>query len=265
MDSTLENPFERVDVRRQPDGHTRVRFVVRPIVPYPRPWTFRVERKDYVGSDWNVIASDLVLGEVLLNESDERYDLLSTARYRVVLEADDLSEGLSDVVYPGMILNKQDWLIAKEVCRRKYKQMRLYTGREGTLLAPDHSSVPCDVCVSPVNGQSMDPNCSTCNGTGYLSGYSAIDYPLEIHKIQSDREEQSTKGTRSELTMSATGIASPMPEPDEYIWVDHSTGYRYHVSGPIIPESHIRGMPLVIGMRLHRISPKDEVYDVPVE
>ena len=60
---------------------------------------------------------------------------------------------------------------------------RIYNGIKVRVFTLDETGTPCPDCIDTFTGQVVNQGCTTCNGTGYLAGYTEHDQTFAIAQL----------------------------------------------------------------------------------
>lgn len=263
-DSLTQQPFEKVEVFLGVMGGAHVSWWPKTDLPQPTPWTFRVEHAATPAGDWSTIVDDLTSNTAVLDPARYKYDILAEGWYRVVLVDADDEEYPGEPVHVGVVLNRRDWLIAKETCRRSYQRMRLSTGRAGWLLKRKSWGALCENCGNPVTGQETNSDCAECYGTGVTGGYhDPFPMMMELGNLDLLASIGPEPSNRHIANREVLAVNFPRLEHLD-VWVDHDSGRRFVVQERIRTAVEKRGIPLVVSLHLQPIETTDVVYGLAV-
>lgn len=125
------------------------------------------------------------------------------------------------------------------------------SGMFGWLLKRRHWGNRCPVCSDFGTGESVNPQCQTCAGTGREGGYYRA-IPLTVLPGTIRRTQQNTAdGYSDSVKMVVSCLASPLINADD-LWVANNTNDRYLIT-QVNTSSELRGVPLVLTMELSRM------------
>ena len=184
--------------------------------------------------------------------------------YRVILD-DGVEEHASVPQHVLGILNRHDWLLARDIIRKEYLRMvKTHAGNKGWLLKKREHGIKCTTCIDEDLEQVVSSRCPECFGTRYLRGYyDAIPYYMDFNASKRDKQIDVNLGTSDERPEAVRCIA--YPRLDSYdIWVDGDTNIRYIVRGVEII-SKMRNIPLIYKAALFAINAKAIEYSIPFE
>lgn len=264
MDELLENPFEKVDVRLGAVGGAEINWYPKPGLPFPTPWTFVVETAINPDAEWTQVGSAVSDATwALFDPNRYKYDTLVEIWYRVGLKASDNSVHYSDPVQTGSVMDRRDWVLAGEVCRRAYQRMRIRSGRPGWLLKRKQWGVLCPNCASDISGQASNSQCSICFGVGLTGGfYPPIVFPLEAGGLDSTLLENAEPGSRRYGEKNQI-LAVNFPRVDQKdVWWDADSDQRFAIQPTIHATTSHRGMPLIIALELQAIPSTAALYQM---
>lgn len=193
-----------------------------------------------------------------------RCGMKNSTFYRVILD-DGTEEHASKPQHTLGVLNRHDWLLARDIIRKEYLRMRkTIAGSKGWLIKRREHGIKCDTCLDEDTEQVVNSDCPRCFGTRYLRGYyNALPYYLDFSASQRNKQVTVDYGTTDERPIQARAVA--YPRLDSYdIWVDEDTNIRYIVRN-IEEIAKVRNIPLIYRAQLFAINPRSIEYSIPLE
>lgn len=261
-DVLVANPFEKVTVSPGVLGGAEISWLPKLDLPWPDPWTFRVEVADTPAETWTTVATVASTNWALIDPLRYKYDVLTEVWYRVVLVDGDTEEHESDPVHVGTNLGRRDWILCKEVCRRAGQRMRIRTGREGYLFKRRHWGALCEDCGDEVTGQETNSQCPTCFGVGIVDGYhDGISMTVEMHDEDLQVLTDDTDARRHALKHPTMAVNFPKISPFD-LWMDRYSGRIWSVRPHIKTVSALRGISLLVAFQLQPVESTDVVYQL---
>jgi hypothetical protein len=261
-DILIDDPIEMLNVFLGAIGGAQISFLPKEDLPWPEPWSFRIEHSDNVAGTWATIAT---VSDTYFVTDDNRYswNLVAENWYRVVMIDAATDEHTSRPVQIGNMWTKRDWLAARELCRKFYLACRIgQDGLNGYLLRRKQSGELCPNCGDPVTGQSTNSQCEVCYGVGITGGY-YDPYPMTIMLQRSSESETDDEPTGRGLfdERSVQAVLFPWIYPRD-VWVDLASGFRYAVPEKIETVDEVRNQRVIVAMTLQKIGTSDVVYDI---
>jgi len=192
-----------------------------------------------------------------------RCALYNDVYYRVVAY-DGIREYNSRPISTMGVLNKEDWLIVRDVIRKEYLRLKKYIGTPGYLMKRRNHGIKCPVCLEYDTGEVVNGSCPICYGTGVIGGYyNAVLYYLDQTGAVSRKDVQSPLGTVDNKSKTVRSVA--YPRLDTYdLWVDGNKNKRY-LFRQVSEEVALKGMPLIYVSRMHELPASSIEYQVPLE
>lgn len=187
------------------------------------------------------------------------------AHYRVVIST-PLGEYVSAPTPTTGSLSFRDWHNAREVVRRESLQLRNDTGQRGFLLKRRIFGQSCS-CVDKAIGESKDPQCSDCYGTGVLGGYYAPISDFYVAKKAHGHNAHNDAQGRGTIDEEARVFGRALNVPvlhSKDVFVEHATDNRWMIRA-IKPEVSVRGVSVILDPVELRLLPfNDVVYSFNV-
>lgn len=263
MDKLVANPFEKITVFLGVLGGAEVSWNLKKDLPFATPWKFKVEQANEISAKWTPIA-EVENNVVIIDSKRYKYDILASSYYRVGLVAGDSKVYYSTPTSVGTRLDRRDYTLAKEICRRANQRLRIKSGKKGWLLKRKFWGATCTNCGNEVTKQATNSQCTSCYGTGILGGYySPFPYSLELQGIGQIADYSEAGSKTNKVKTSARSISFPRIHYKD-IWVDYDSGRRYAIQESLNIEAFKRDMPLVISFELHPIETTSVVYNIEV-
>lgn len=162
------------------------------------------------------------------------------------------------------LLDRRDWLVARDIVRREYLQQK-YNGTRGHLLVRKKFGTACPTCLDWDTREVRDSDCPTCYGTGLVGGYyPAVNYTITGSAGWSRRivDGDPPKGTSSDITKSGRSILYPTIDTRD-IWVRSDNGERYIIDNYTVI-AQVKSVPLVVQPTIKLAPMSDIVYSIPL-
>lgn len=259
--------FKRVEVYVTPGNFKIIEWSLDRCFPLEDSTPVFYVEVAYGGGEWERLnPDDPVVDQCLyVDEAKYRCGKSSDVFYRVIA-SDGESEYASKPEATLGVWNTHDWLIARDIIRKEYLQLRKYTGDLGYLLKRRTHGVPCQnpSCLDNDLEIPTTTACPQCFGTGFQNGfYNAIPYWIQRENLATNKDVTDSLGTLDPRSIKGRAVA--YPRVDEYdMWVDADTNKRYIVRG-VQRAAEIRGVPLVYMLVLNEVPASDNVFRVPLE
>jgi hypothetical protein len=163
------------------------------------------------------------------------------------------------------VLQKENYLVMKEIVRKEYLNLKKKGGIQGFLLKRKEWGETCPDCTGYDIEEVINGSCPICYGTGITGGYYAgIEYWISITPNARDRSvNEGGLGTMNPQTRMARGVAYPWIDSGD-IWVDAQTNERYIIR-KIQHVAEMEGKPIVYNLQLNRLPETDISMDIPIE
>lgn len=257
--------FERLSVSYLLRGGTLVSWELTDTFRDPAPLSFQLEvggTANQDSDDWETIGLPVVDGLYAVDDQQRVYGKTNWTHYRVRLTAPS-GEYLSPAIGLLGILDHRDWRLAQEIYRKEELRSRSAT-QQGYLLKRRITGTACE-CVDPQLGESRNPECPLCYGTGIRCGYMLplpcvwADFSPRTHRTAIDAGGRGT--TNNVVTRCRMSLLVPVFQND--VWCSRRTDDRYYIHNVQHIAEH-RGVPLVgqVEMRLAPVS--DPIYNVVI-
>lgn len=263
-----ESVFDRVVVSYLIKGGTRVMFELLPTFLDPGPLTAQLQYAETSNpeADWADVGLPAENQYVLVDPEQRVFGMLNTAHYRIQLTTPRGVYHSTPVGVEG-VLGRRDWRLAREVVRQQRALFRYGPGGQlGYLLKRRWSGVRCPVCTDLQTGESRNPNCPTCLGTGFECGYyypiSCVWASTSPKRRHLERDGGQARGTIDDVAVQATMIQTELMS-EEDVWVAAATDDRWYVH-EIQNTAEIRGIALVAQVTLRQVPYSSPIYALEI-
>lgn len=261
-DPLTDQPFERITVAPGALGGAEVTWVPKMDLPWPEPWSFKVQMAYTPSAAWTTLTTEVGSDWTWLDASQYKYDYMTEVWYRVVLVDGDAAEHAGDPAMIGTVLDRRDWVLAKEACRRSQQKMRLRSGRPGHIYKRRGWGTLCTACGDAITEQETNSQCPTCYGVGIVGGYHPpISMWVEMHNEDLRRLTDDKDSLRYALKHPTLAINFPKIVPYD-IWRDANSGKMWAVQPTVLSVASIRGLSILAGFQLQPIEVSDVVYQL---
>lgn len=260
------NPFARLIVTFNPEGGTKVVWVMNERFRDPLPHTYTLQvslSSTPTADDYEDVG--LPVSNAFFAVDDERRIVSKSmdVHYRVKLVTPNgtyYSPTASGLTY----LNKREWLHARDQIRQTKKMIRKYTGcYEGFLLKRKRFGVACTRCLDPVSQEVRDSKCSICRGTRYVAGYFAmVPLDMELGQEQTSERLEEQAGMTKTLAIQAKCAADIILNTGD-VFVSKRSGRRWFIE--ISQTVEYRGYPTKYELTIRLLPFSDIVYSIPIE
>lgn len=173
---------------------------------------------------------------------------------------------LSEVVSPFASVSHREFFLVRELMRKEQLAARILNGVTVHVYKASKQTDPCPVCLDPVTGRVLNPDCPTCSGTGTLRGYHG---PYETtgsfspRSVSKDYTEDGA-GTDDLQQFQLRLIAQPLVDGGD-ILVDLMTKKRYAINSRA-NVAEVKRIPVVQAVDVVEVSPDDiGVYNIGVD
>lgn len=170
----------------------------------------------------------------------------------------------SQPVRANGVLDRRDWLVAREIIRKEYVQQK-YEGTRGHLLVRKKFGQACPRCLDWDTKEVTDSDCPTCYGTGLVGGYyPAVPYTITVDGGWNRRivDGDPPRGTASDIVKRGRVILYPAIDTRD-VWVRGDNGERYIVDNYTVI-AQIKSLPLVAQATIKLAPMTDIVYSIPL-
>jgi hypothetical protein len=254
--------FARLSVDYVVSGGARVSWDLNRHFVDPGPYQFQLQASHAGLPDdepWIDVGSVVTDTYFAFDLAKRQFGKLQDVCYRV-----ELTSALDTYVSPAVdnsgLLNKRQWLHAREIVRRELLRHRVYSSPEGLLLKARRYGPKCTSCTDEFTDEVSDSNCEECFGTGYQNGYFAPLPAFYADLSENPTREHRTPQTGMEKKDVISGRFIGDPQMAAYdVWVNKHSDERYYIH-TLNTKAHIRGVPLVIDAELRLAPYTDVIY-----
>lgn len=263
-----EPVFDRVVVSYLISGGTRVLWDLLPTFTDPGPLTFQLQAGNTSNpdaGDWEDVGVSVV-DQYSAHDTDQRmFGKTNRTHYRVKLTT-SLGTYYSAPTGAMGILDRRGWRIAREMVRQKLVGFRVGPGgQRGYLLKRRWTGKKCPICTDHQTGESRDPACPTCYGTGFECGYyypqSCVWAELNPRASRLKIDSQ-MRGQVQDIVVPAKMIVTDLMSEDD-VWVNEKTDDRYYIH-TVSHDSEYKGVPISAVVELRLIAFTSIIYTIPV-
>lgn len=263
------NPFDRVVVSYLIRGMTRVLWELVPTFTDPGPLTFQLQvgqTNNPNADDWENVGIPVVNQYFAYDPEQRVFGIDNTTHYRVILTTPN-GEYVSDPVDGMGVLDHRMWRCAREEIRRRKVDLRYGpSGQEGYLLKRRITGTKCPVCTDYQTGESRDPQCPSCYGTGFLCGYyfpmSCVWASLSPATKRIELDAGQMRGTIEDISVSATMLAIDLLSEND-IWVAKKTDDRYFVHR-VSNTAEYKGVAIVAQVEMRPVPFSSIIYSIEI-
>ncbi len=261
-------PFKRVMVTHLFHGLTRIWWEVDPTFTDEGPYTFQLQAS-YTGNpnalDWADIGDPVVNPQYLEDDTTrEHTGMRLLTHYRVVVTS-TRSTYVSQPAWLWGVLEKRDWLLAREMLRKERLRLGLVS-QEGYLVRKMRYGVKDPNATDFLTDEVLDSGNLTSWGTAFKVGY----HPPVRFSVDMDGEiiaetrggADISKHSNRQTSFKARVIAFPDVAKEDF-WVDQDNDQRW-VIHDIRSVASWRGVPLVNEIELRLAPHTDVIYKIPV-
>jgi len=165
------------------------------------------------------------------------------------------------------ILNKKDWLLAREICRKEYlyQRKRVNMTAVGWLLKRKRWGTGCPQCLDYDSGEVKSVDCPVCYGTGFVGGYfPAVDFIFTLVNAPWPREFKwdETVSRKNDIARQGRAVAYPYLDTND-VYVRQDTGERFFVN-QIQTAAEVGGVPVVVLAELRLAPVTHVIYKIPL-
>ena len=261
-----DSPISRLHVSSWVPGDSVIYWEIDPAYNYPGSVHFYVDHAR-PGGPWECLNPDnpVIDSCSFIDEQKRNWGVQKQSYYRVRMVVP--SKEMIYISQPQSIfgdLNRNDWLIAREVVRQKYLGFSKGDGQTGWLIKRRRWGVKCPSCLDYDTDERTNADCNRCYGVGILYGYfPAIPFVTATTNRQPRRKTtQENIGVTDPKTIQIECVAYPMLETED-VWVDEDTGERFFFQ-TISIQTSIRGVPLIYNAELRLAPFTHKVYETPL-
>lgn len=274
MPTTRDLVFDRVTVDYLARGGARIAWRLFRQFTDPGPHDFAVE----VGSTGNPLAEDWVaigppvrdVGEMIdvIQRGFARYSRITHYRVHLVTPKDEYRSIPAPV---EGVLDKHDWLIAREIIRGRTLVLRKSTGIDGWLFKRKwvgdvgEAADPRTAVIDPVDGSVIRSTAAETVGTAFVGGFFApIPFRVEATTTSHYEDKDDNRGSIDDVGIKIEGQCVVFPEiRSGDVFVAAGSDRRYNVH-PTRNTAERRGVPLLSAVELRLAPASDAIYGLEV-
>lgn len=247
--------FGRVSVVANPAALKTITWTVENRAGMADPSNFYVD-KARSGGEWDQIAGPLPNACLYVDPVIWDWNKDKNTFYRVRVQVAGTWEYSVPIQAIGE-WNREDYLKAREICRKEYLLMRK-SGEDGLLLKRREWGSRC-TCVDADTKEVTNKSCPLCLGTGITGGYyPSIPLPIGIQEPPGRNRVLGEAGLAHDEVRMARAVAYPLITSND-IWIGNRTNERWQVRA-IKTVAEIRRIPLVQVLELRLIPQTDVIY-----
>ena len=265
----VNSVFDRVSVRHYTRGGTIVFWELLPTFTDPGPLIFQLqigETSNPDSNDWVNIGSP-VINQYYTIDPEQRAWGSTRYRYYRVQVTSLLGTYYSAPVNGLGLLNKKEWLLARELIRqRKVLYRKGYAAVEGYLLKRRITGQFCSRCVDSQTREVKDSDCPECFGTGYYCGYfypmSCVWAIFEPKTYRIEIDDQGVRGTVNDVAVKADMITTDFMSESDIFVADRSDD-RFFIHR-VQHTAEVRGVPIAGQVEMRLIPYNNIVYTIDI-
>jgi hypothetical protein len=251
------------------NGGTRVEWTLHPQFGDPEPHVFQLQfgrTGNPLADDWTDVGLPVVNTYWAVDDEKRVFGTTQWTHYRVVVTTAQRTFASKPTPLFGS-LPKRQWRIAKEIERLELLRLRKEAGQEGYLLKRRLFGTPC-TCLDGQTEEVANPQCETCYGTGFVSGY-YDPYPCFYAELGLSGTNNRLDGGQSRGTVDdanrtwARMLNSPQIFSHD-VWVDRDTDNRWEIHG-ISNIAEVNGVPVVVKAELRRLPYSHAIYGLEID
>lgn len=231
----------------------------------PAPYNFTLQSAIFEApdTDWQDVVGPVADVYFLQDNTTVSTEFNSWLHYRVKLETNN------GTYYSPPISTRETFAEYKDYARwrgmiRAWQRALKLAGNQGFLLKKRLSGTPCS-CVDPLTGESTDPNCPTCDGTGFVEGYyPAVDCTMA--QLERGKLHQTIRPPLGSVVEGNNFVGVMLAFPllfEQDVWVNRANGKRYFIH-TIADQLIWKGVPVVQQVELRLAPLSDPVYKVDI-
>ena len=254
MGADLTNMVSKLEVF--PSYYYGFTFVwtIAPTFVAPRPWFFTVQESKDSGATWEDVSPEL---ENLFCYSETKYKIypkeeITTFRVKIRIGT---NIGYTFTIDPYGIFERRIYLIAREITRKEFLQMKKTSGTRFHLYSQAIFAKLPGSTVDPITGDITDPKAAI----PYMySGPYEVWLTVDSEKTEKRMEESQGMGIVEQFTYNMRTVGYPLFKRDDVL-VDTETDKRFYVE-TATHVAHLHGMPLAQTLSAREISPADSIF-----
>jgi len=262
-------PVRRVNVDFVTSGNSRITWEVDRAFGERGPYRYQLQCSQSGGAnatDWIDVGPPVQDAVYLIDPERRLWGVSSTLHYRIILNTADGHAYTSPSANVYGMLNKEQWLIVREVYRKESLMLRRFTGVKGYLLKAKRYGTPC-TCVDPVSYEIENSSCPDCYGTGILGGYETpIPYSLVDTGNESFKERvayNENLGTIGDAVNIKGRALAFLPLVHRDAWIAEGSDRRYYIHRVAAISARL-GVPIVYDVELRFAARSDVLYTLPI-
>lgn len=267
MLETRDLNFDRVKVDFLARGGATVSWAFGILFTDPGPFSCQLqygETGDPQAADWTNVGAPENNVFSLQDPTQRAFGRQSTAHYRVVVTG-ALGTYTSLPAHVYGILNRHDWLIAREVVRAESLRLRIGVGLSGWLFkrihhgaTPDPSN-PATAVTDYLTGEVTQPRNAGTVGTEFTNGYyTPVPFYVDMSPTSHEEKNDTNRGTVDDAGLVVSGRVIMNPEVAYGDVFVADTSDRRYFFRRIQHVSEWRGVPIVASCEL-RLAPASDV------
>lgn len=247
--------FKRLSIVANPAGLKTVHWTLNTKAGLPSTLDFYLD-KARSGGPWTNVAGPLTDACHAVDPVRWNWNKDKNSFYRVRFQLDGEWQYSTPTQAIGK-WTKEDYTVAKEICRREYLLLRR-AGQDGLLLKRKEWGEQCS-CVDYDTKEVTNDNCEICLGTGIVGGYHpGITLPILCDQPSGRTREFKDVGLAQDESQVARVVAYPLISPDD-VWVNANTNERWRVLA-VSTVAEIRRVPVVQKLKLAVIPRTNVIY-----
>jgi hypothetical protein len=270
---TRDLVFSRVVVSFAISGNTQIAWSYHTNFVDPEPYTTQLQ-VGFTGSnladDWRDVGAPQV-NAVAAADTNRRYGGKEwEVHYRIKLVTPDGTYYSEPCPATG-VLNRSDWLEARETVRQNRLLLNKFTGWEGFILKRKRVGDKADINVpagrrarDPLTGEVISTKRPETAGTDFKGGFFA-PHPAFIQLTEQTHYPQrgdKPVGQQDVNVQQGVMIAfPPLTHGDVFI---HAGSDRRYVVRPVKTLAAMRGVDILLQVELRQVDTADPVYQIPM-
>jgi len=232
----------------------------------PGPYTFCAYWARSGSDEWTPVSTvPIINGCFIVDPTQHNWGKEPDVYYKVRVTLPDGSYFISPPVKPEACMDKHTWLLARDIIRKEYLNLRKNTGTQGWLLKRRNWGQKCTRCIDQDTEEIQAGHCPVCFGTGIVGGY----YPAIEYYVQADfQPRRRARNPQTNFTVAPDkagrrAVAYPYVVTND-LWVEDCTDKRFVIQ-TIHEISAMKGVPLIVSLELRLAPVSDIIYQVPLE
>lgn len=256
----MTQPFQDIKILPNYSKGFYFTWVIRGDFNDPGPWEFKVQLSGAPDGPWKTISPVLVNTFAWREEKKTSINKSNVLYYRILLQTPD-GKYTSPVLQPYGVLNRRDFLVAREVMRQAVLHSKGMAGIEGEAYIKSTFGPKCQKCLDPITGMVRDSHCKSCFGTGRTPAYNGpyaiwLDFsPDEQHQTVTEKI-----GTIEKKSFQVRAIGNPVLKQDDILVVPNSDK-RYYINVASMT-TEMRRVPIIQTLIVSEAPQTDKIYDL---